>query len=96
MVSTGDWAMTKLRKLTDKIPFISHTLNECASTDNQFVVCCFFPSPSGCISAGPHYNPHNKTHGGPTDEERLVKRLTNVNLCNNELSFCLVDDLLPV
>ena len=38
----------------------------------------------GCLSAGPHYNPHNKTHAGPNDEVRCVSEgemvLLNVKL----------------
>jgi Cu-Zn family superoxide dismutase len=26
----------------------------------------------GCISAGPHYNPHKVTHGGPGEDVRHI------------------------
>jgi len=34
---------------------------------------------NGCASTGSHFNPHNKTHGAPTDEIRHVGDLGNID-----------------
>ena len=59
-------------------PKITYAFNGLAPGPHGFHVHEFADFSNGCVSAGPHYNPHGKTHGGPEDETRHVGDLGNI------------------
>ena len=53
-------------------------INSVSSRNHVVMNLCLGNLSNGCITAGEHFNPHKKTHGGPHDENRHVGDLGNI------------------
>lgn len=71
---------------------LNGTLSGLTPGEHGFHIHQFGNIDQKCAAAGPHFNPHGREHGAPTDENRHVGDLGNINADANGQAIIKISD----
>ncbi|EGC29159.1 hypothetical protein DICPUDRAFT_93197 [Dictyostelium purpureum] len=80
----------------DKPVTVEYDINNLEKGKHGFHVHVFGDTTNGCVSAGSHFNPFNKTHGSPCDTDRHVGDLGNIEATGGATKGTITDSVISL